>query len=201
MLERRAFLGAAIGAALLPTAAIAKQPDSAALRLNALGPENEALAKRAGRWDVTQTVWGSPGAAPISTTGLVAERRMIGSMFFQEILGPASDVSAKTVDRIDYLTFNRVEGRWEYVSMDMRSPVGLMTAQSLTRGREDRIDLTFQPFAFVGTGSAVTGQTLRMEQVISHQGPDRDMKEQYFIMADGNGTRWLAIRYVYVRQA
>lgn len=32
--------------------------------------------------------------------------------------------------RMDYLSFNRVEARWEYVSIDTRAAVGLMTAQS-----------------------------------------------------------------------
>ena len=33
-----------------------------------------------GIWEVTETVWDSPNAAPVGTTGLVAERRMIGSL-------------------------------------------------------------------------------------------------------------------------
>lgn len=135
MFERRLLLGAAISSAVVPVAAFAQAtPPTAAARLNELGPENQAMAQRAGLWDVTETVWDRPGAAPVTTTGLVAERRMIGSMF-QEFLHPADDITGKDIKRIDYLHFNRVEGRWDYVSMDMRAPVGIMSAWSSERAR------------------------------------------------------------------
>jgi hypothetical protein len=37
---------------------------SAMTRLNDLGPENAKLERRVGLWDVTETVWASPGVAP-----------------------------------------------------------------------------------------------------------------------------------------
>ncbi len=200
MLERRHLLGVAASSILLPGAASAEGAPSAAMRLNELGPENEAMAQRVGLWDVTETVWESPNAAPVSTTGLLAERRVIGSML-QEILRPTSDASGAAIKRMDYLTFNRVAGRWDYVSMDTRAPVGIMPAWSFTRGEDARIVLTFQPFAIAGAGSDVTGQMLRMDTVVSHQGPDRDVKDQHFIMADGTGTMWLAHRYAYLRRS
>ena len=200
MIERRHLLGAAAGAALLPRAAAAQSMPPAAVRLNELGPENQELAQRAGLWDTTETVWATPDAAPASTTGLVAERRMIGLML-QEILRPASDTSGAAIKRIDYLSYNRVEGRWKYVSMDTRAPVGIMPASSYTRAEGGKITLVFDSLALVGDGVEVAGQMMRMEQVITSQGPDRDMKEQYFIMADGTGTMWLAHRYAYVRQS
>jgi hypothetical protein len=110
MLERRHFLGAGLGSVLLPTLAVAQaqgpkaggsgQPGlgnvpspaaSAAERMNELGPENAAMAAYAGLWDVTETVWDKPGGNPVTTTGLVAERRMIGS-YLQEFIRPASDI-------------------------------------------------------------------------------------------------------------
>ncbi len=199
-LGRRQFVGAALASVLLPTAAAAEGTEPAAVRLNALGPENEPLSHRVGLWDVIQTHWASPGAAPVATRGLVAERRMIGSLL-QETMRPASDKTGLDIARIDYLTFNRVEGRWDYVSLDMRDPVGIMPAWSFTRGENGRIELTFQPFAFAGAGSDVSGQMLRMTQVNMLQGPDRDTKEQTFLMADGVGTPWLATRYAYTRRS
>lgn len=200
MLERRHLLGVAASSILLPGAPSAEGAPSAAVRLNELGPENEAMAQRVGLWDVTETVWESPNAAPVSTTGLLAERRVIGSML-QEILRPTSDASGAAIKRMDYLTFNRVAGRWDYVSMDTRAPVGIMPAWSFTRGEDARIVLTFQPFAIAGAGSDVTGQMLRMDTVLTYQSPDRDVKDQHFIMADGTGTMWLAHRYAYLRRS
>lgn len=197
MLNRRHFLGASLSALLLPGMADAK-PVPASVRLSELGPENQALVQRTGVWNVTETVWASPGAPAAISTGLIAERRLIGSML-QETLYPASDRAA--ILRIDYLSFNRVEGRWEYVSMDTRAAVGIMPAWSFARGDMESITLTFQPFAVPGNGDDVSGQMLRMDQVISRQGIDRDAKDQHFIMADGTGTSWLAHRYSYVRRA
>ncbi len=48
MIDRRHLLGAAAGAALLPKAAAAQGTPRAAVRLNELGPENQALVQRAG---------------------------------------------------------------------------------------------------------------------------------------------------------
>ncbi len=199
MLERRILLGAAIGSGVLLSRAKAQSAEPAGLRLNAMGPENEAMVARAGLWDLTETVWERPGAAPVVTTNLVAERQIIGTMF-QEILRPAADPAGGMVRRIDYLHFNRVEGRWDYVSMDMSAPVGIMSAYSFERGEEGRIDLTFTPFSVPGPGADVTGQMLRMTQTITYGEPDRDVKDQYFLLADGTGTKWLAHQYAYKRR-
>ena len=184
---------------LLPAAAFAQKQPSAAARMNTLGPENSQLARLAGTWDVVETVWASPGAAPVSTHA-VAERRMIGA-FLEETLRPAS--GSNTVLRIDYLSFHRIEGRWKYVSMDTRAPVGLMTAESFGRGDTGRIEITFQPFAIPAAveGAGISGQLLQMRQLIIRQDANHDRKEQYFIPANGSGKPWLGHRYTYVRRS
>lgn len=200
MLQRRIMLATVIASALMPVAASAQQAPPTAAQLSELGPENQAMAQRAGLWDVTETVWDRPGTAPVTTTGLVAERRMIGSVL-QEFLRPADDTAGRDIKRIDYLRFNRVEGRWDYVSMDMRAPVGLMPAWSFERGENGKIDLTFAPFAVpAGAEANVTGQMLRMTQTITYGEPNREVKDQFFLLADGTGTKWLAHRYAYVRR-
>jgi hypothetical protein len=50
---------------------------TAAERLLAPGPEEQQLDERAGAWDVVATMWPTPGAEPIVTSGLIAERTMI----------------------------------------------------------------------------------------------------------------------------
>jgi uncharacterized protein DUF1579 len=195
----RQFFGFALAAVLTPGVVLSQQAPLAMTRLNDLGPENALIERRAGLWDVTETVWATPGASPVTTTGLVAERTMMGQLF-QEFIRPLTDTSHKEIKRTELLSFNRVEGRWEYVSFDTRAPVGLMTASSSNRGDGATIDLVFAPFAFVGVGTEVTGQMLRMEQVIKYQDADHDVKDQYFTMADGTGTSWLAHRYTYTRR-
>jgi len=180
-------------------AVLAQKPPSAEKRMNELGPENSSLTGQIGTWDVTETVWASPKAAPIYNRKLVAERKMIGSML-QEIIRPAPGSKYPDFQRIYYLSFNRVEGRWAYVSIDSRAPVGLMPGWSFDRGEKGKIVLTFQPFAIAGGGSEVSGQMLRMDEIISFQNHERNIAEERFMMADGTGNGWLARRYEYVRR-
>ena len=175
------------------------EPTTPTERLNQLGPEGQALARRAGTWDVTFTNWDAPGAEPTVVTGLVAERRMIGPML-EEVLRPAPNAVGIPFVRIDDLTFNRLEGRWQYVSMDSRVPFGLMTAASLDADPEQRVFVTFTPFATTGSGPAASGQMFRMEQVIQRQDDDHETKDQYFTPAGGTPTKWLAKRYSYTRR-
>lgn len=170
-------------------------PDS----MNLPGAEGAALAARTGWWDVTETFWARPGAAPEVIRGQVAQRRMVG-LYLQEMLYASAATNAAVL-RMDYLGYNRVTGRWEYLSMDTRLAVGLMPAWSYEHDDVSRIHVQFEPFALPGTGPAVSGQLLRMEQVIAPAGPDAETKDQYFILADGSGVKWLAHRYAYVRRS
>lgn len=72
---------------------------------------------------MTETVWDRPGAAPVVTTGLVADRVMMGSLL-QETIHPPTDVAHSDVKRTDLLTYNRLVGQWDYVSFDAGRPLG-----------------------------------------------------------------------------
>jgi hypothetical protein len=183
-----------LGLALaLPGTAIAQREKLPAEALNELGSEGKILAQRVGLWDVTETVWASPDAAPVIKKGLVAERLLMGALL-QEVIRQPGELAEKAVKRTDLLSYNRLEGRWGYVSFDTRAPVGLMPAWSTGRGDGPTINLTFTPFAVPSSGAVTTGQFILMEQVIRFEGPDHDIKDQYFTLADGTGTRWLAHR-------
>jgi len=192
---------AAVSAASAHGQAVPPAPPgtTAAARMNAPGPEGAALARRTGVWDVVETSWPYPGASAQVVRGQVAVRRMVG-LYLQEVLHPSPAMADPAIGRIDYLGFNRVTGRWDYLSMDTRAPVGLMPAWSFDRDPVERIRVQFEPFALPGDGVAVTGRLLRMEQLIVQAGPDTDSKDQYFIAADGSGTKWLAHRYAYARR-
>jgi len=161
--------------------------------LNAPGIEGAALAARVGTWTVIETTWAQAGAAPQVVHGQIAERRMAGR-YLQETLHESAQRADAKVNRIDYLGFNRVTGNWEYVSMDTRAAVGLMPAWSFERDPIERIRVQFEPFALPN------GQLLRMEEFIVQAGPDAETKDQYFLLADGSGAKWLAHRYAYRRQ-
>ena len=196
---RRSTVCAFVLAVFLPLACCAQKVASANDRMGELGPEGQALAKRVGIWDVTFTNWTKPGAAPVTIGGLVAEREMIGPML-QEKLHPLPGSGGPAWTRIDDLTYSRIDGRWDYMSMDTRAPVGLMPAFSLGRDPANRIFVSFIPFTMPGEGTKVTGQMLRMEQIIIHVDDDHEVKDQYFTPADGVATKWLAKRYSYTRR-
>ncbi len=183
---------AAFGAMSLFLAAPVLAARAAPKNISALGPENGQMAKLVGVWNVVETAWDGPNAKP-RITKAVAERKMIGS-FLQETMRPF--LGSSQVLRMDYLSFNRVEGRWKYVSMDLRAPVGLMSAASFGRGPKGRIDVTFEPFSLPNSG-----QLLQMNQTISEQDPNHDRKDQRFVVADGSGQMWLGHRYDYTRRA
>ncbi len=170
---------------------------SAAERLLVPGPEERQLAKRAGSWKVVATMWTAPGAEPIVTRGLTAERTMIG-LYLQEIMQP-DDGGAPDFRRIDYLHYDRVEGRWKYVSMDTRLPVSIMPASSFGRAENATLHLLFDPLGFVGFGPEVDGKLTRSELVITTRSASHELKQQYFASADGTGRQWLAVQYEYRR--
>ncbi len=75
-----------------------------------------------------------------------------------------------------------------------------MPAWSTDAGDGSTIEIVFVPFAVAGVGADPTGQLLRMRQLIRFQGPDSDVKDQYFTLADGTGHTWLAHQYAYTRR-
>lgn len=173
------FCALALAAALLPAAALAQQAPVAFTRQPGVGPENTQLAQRVGIWDVVETVGSDLAATPV-VNKLVAERKMIGA-FLQETIRPSLNLTQ--VLRIDYLSFQQGEGRWKYVSMDMRAPVGIMSAASFGTGKPGQIDLPFEPLT-----DPTSGQLLQMNQLVFLQDANHDRTEQRFVVADGKGS-------------
>jgi hypothetical protein len=185
---------------MLAVAAPVRSADlSAAERMSVAGPEQQSLEKQAGSWDVVATIWPAPGAQPIVSRGIIAERKMIGPIL-QETMQPAEGSKTPPFTRLDYLDFDRVEGRWKYVSMDTRFPVSIMPASSFGPARDGRIDVQFVPQGFVGFGSEVEGRFMISDMAISSPDADHALKEQHVMMANGTGKSWLFVRYEYSRR-
>lgn len=172
---------------------------SAADRMSKPGAEELMLARRTGLWDVVATVWPAPGAEPIVTAGVVAERNMIGTIL-QEVMRPDESSTIPDFQRIDYLSYDRVEGRWKYVSLDTRLPVSIMPAWSFAGEKDGVLTMQFEPQGFVGFGEEVEGKQLRSDMIITRQNADRELKQQHFILADGGGKEWLAVQHEYTRR-
>jgi hypothetical protein len=179
--------------------AVAQLPLAAA-RMQEPGPEARQLMRRVGRWDVVATFRADPRAEPVITRGLMADREMVG-LYLQETMRPAPGSGVADFRRICYLTYSRVEGRWQFASLDTRMPVGIMPAFSFDKGSETKLTLLFESLAFVGMGPTVEGRMVRSSYVITRDGDDRDLAEQYWVQADGSDSQWLAVQYRYTRQA
>jgi len=124
---------------------------------------------------------------------------MIGPTL-QEIMHPAPGSKTPDFKRLDYLNFDRVEGRWKYVSMDTRFPVSIMPAWSFGPTRIDDITLQFAPQAFVGFGPDVEGRFMTSDMQVLQTDGDHELKRQHVVMANGTSTKWLFVQYEYTRR-
>ncbi len=207
-LIRRALVRPLVGATLTTLTAVGAlpaqpagdaAPGSAIARMQERGPEAEALARRVGAWDVVMTLRPTPDAAPVVTSGMIAERTMVGP-FLAEVMRPTPGSDTPDFRRVSYLTYNRVEGRWQYVSLDTRFPAGIMPAWSYEPGDERTLTLQFEGLGFVGFGSEVEGRLTRSNYVLTREREDREIAQQYWTQADGSGRTWLAVQYEYTRR-
>jgi hypothetical protein len=164
------------------------------------GPEGDRLQKLAGLWDVTMTLKLAPDAQPQITKGLVAERTMHG-LYLEERMHPAAGSSIPAFERIDYLTWDPVQTRWEYASMDSRVPVGIMFGRGFDRasgrgvGPASEITVYFDNFANPGFGEP--GSVMRARHVDYLESNDHHVKQQYWTRL--GAPEWLAVEYVYTR--
>lgn len=194
-----AVLGLTWGAGSVCAAQQGGPPVSAIERMQEPGPEAKSLAGRTGSWNVTMTIRPAPDAAPVVTKGLIAERKMVG-LFLEETMMPAPGSSVPDFRRMAYLTYNRVEGRWQYVSLDTRFPAGIMPAWSFGKPSGDELVLQFEGLGFVGFGVEVEGRLTRSNFVITKDGADHEFGRQFWNQADGTGREWLAVEYEYTRR-
>lgn len=195
-----ACLGVLLAIISMPDRGFAQNPQTAPRSANDQmlepGPNAERLARRVGTWDVVMTLRPTPDADPIVVDGLVAEREMIG-LYLQEVMRPAPGSNVPDFRRIEVLTYNRVEGRWQYVSMDTRAPIGLMPAKGFEDESGPEITVYFENSALAGFGPEFEGRLFRARHVTTEESPDRDVSRQYWTQA--GGEEWLAVQYEYTR--
>ncbi|WP_394848712.1 DUF1579 domain-containing protein [Pendulispora brunnea] len=178
------------------SAPVSKSP-SAIERMLVPGPETEQLARRVGTWDVVMTLRTSPEATPIVISGMIAERTMTG-LYLQETMKPAPGSKVPDFRRIDYLTYNKLEARWQYISMDTRAPIGIMAARSYGATNFPEVTVHFDNFAIPGWGQELEGKFMRARHVTTRESDDRDVTRQYWTPVAG-APEWLAVQYEYTR--
>jgi hypothetical protein len=160
-------------------------------------PESDQLARRVGTWTVVMTMRPTATATPIVVAGLTAERSLTGP-YLQEIMRPASGSTVPEFRRIDFLTYNRLQARWQYLSMDTRATVGLMFAQGFGPDRSNEVTVYFNDFpAPTELGPEVAGHFMRARHVLTRVSEDHEFSRQYWSM-EGR-SEWLGVQYEYTR--
>ena len=171
-------------------------PDPSLMKqMLAPGSEAAGLARLVGSWNVTMTMRPAPDAPPVVVDGMVAERVMVG-LYLTETMTPAPGSKLPDFKRVDYLTYDKVQSRWEYVSLDTRAPIGIMFAKSYAGESGPEITVYFDNFFNPGVGPVGAG--VRARHVDTREGDDHAFKRQYWTSA--NTPEWLAIQYEYVRR-
>ena len=172
---------------------------SAAERMQQPGAEEQLLKQRTGTWTVKVTFRPMPDAEPMVTQQLVAERKMVG-LYMEERMHPDAGAKMPDFSRVAYQYYSRVEGRWQYVSMDTRFPVGIMPAYSFANESNGKLTMIFESLAFVGLGQDVEGRMIRSNLEIVRESNDHEFVRQYWVQSDGTGRQWPAVEYEYSRR-
>jgi hypothetical protein len=164
------------------------------------GPEYDLIRALEGDWSVQQRVWPGPGAEPIALAPMVAERRLIGEAFLQEIMKPVPGSKQEPFARHAYLSFNNVDRRYEYVSLDTRYPRTMYeTSFDGERAHRDRIiEVFIEAFTHPGWGTEFVGQAMKQRREIIVESDRRNVVRQFW--TPPGGTEFLAIEYIYVKR-
>jgi hypothetical protein len=173
---------------------------SAIARMMVPGPEYDLIRALEGDWNVQQRVWPGPGAEPIALGPMVAERRLIGEAFLQEVMKPAPGSKQEPFARHAYLSFNNVDRRYEYASLDTRYPRTMYeTSFDGERAHRDRvIEVFIEAFTHPGWGKEFVGQAMKQRREIIVESDRRNVVRQFW--TPPGGSEFLAIEYVYVKR-
>ena len=122
---------------------------------------------------------------------------MVG-LYLQETMRPAPGSGVPDFQRLAYLTYNHVEARWQYTSMDTRAPIGIMSAKSYGNEHSSDITVYFEGFALPGFGPEVEGRFVRARHVMKRESDDHDFAQQYWTAV--GGREWLTVQYEFTRR-
>lgn len=166
--------------------------ETASDRLAAPGPEHGWMVPLTGNWKVAMRVWPGPGAEPFEIPGMTADRAMIlGGRYLREVLigGDGTPVREATMG------YNRLEGRFELVTVDSFEP-----GQMVYVGRGDESAGTVSLFGEsteAGMGAEPSGRKrdLRFDFVVE----DADTNVQRIHVRYPGGEEYLFVEQRFTR--
>lgn len=151
---------------------------SASERLASPGEEHAWLDPLVGEWDVAMLVYPGPGAEPIAQPPLTATRELtLGGRYLRETLR-----AGEAVLREATLGFNRLDGRFELVTVDAYEP-GQMVYQGRGDETPDLMSL-YGESTEAGMGAEPTGRRRDLRFEFEVVGPDENV-ERIFVTYPG----------------
>jgi uncharacterized protein DUF1579 len=170
------------------------------------GPIPDLIRDMAGTWQVQQRMWAGAGKQPMTLPSAVAQRRLLGGLFIEEIMEKAPQAKGEAFTRVAWFNYNSVNQQFEYVSLDSRAPQ-MMTERSSgtghlnSKGHEVAVALFGDIFVAPQWGEAKNA-AFRYRLEIGQIERDRQVIRLYLTPLTGEaGIEFLAFEYVYTRQA
>jgi len=157
-----------------------------------------------GTWDVRQRMWTGPDAEPMMLPPAVAHRRLVGDTFLEETMKPAPGSDQEPFTRLAYLSYNNVNKRYEWISMDTRAPQMMFEISygggGPGRGQERRVvSLYLDSFVLPRWGKTANA-AFKQRRVIEAD-RDRQVVSQYWTPLSGEkAEEFLAVEYIYTRR-
>jgi hypothetical protein len=187
-----ATLVLALGGPALAQTAPASLP--ASTRLAMPGEQHRWLEPLVGNWTVEMLVYPGPGAAPFVAQGLQAKREWtLGGRYLREEL--RGSVMGNDSARDAILGFNRLDGRFELVTVDTFEP-----GQMFYAGRDEPTPTRFSMHGDsteAGMGAEPTGRRRDLRFEFEIQGPDRNI-QRIFVRYPG-GSEFLFVEQRFTR--
>lgn len=166
---------------------------TASERLAAPGVEHGWMQPLLGNWTVAMRVWPGLGAEPFSIPGMTAERHLIlGGRYLRETLIGGDGVTVREAT----LGYNRLEGRFELVTVDSYEP-----GQMIYTGRGDETPelLPLHGISIeAGMGPEPTGRKRDLRFDFAVHGPDSN-SQRIHVRYPG-GASYLFVEQVFKRQ-
>lgn len=143
-------------------------------------------------------MWPAADTEPVTMPPAVARRRMIQDVYLEEVMEPAPGSDEPPFTRTAFLSFNDLNGRYEYVSLDTRFPPMMFeTAFDNTLMNGNTITVYHDAFISPGFDPATAGQLVKQRRDIIVENQDRVVVRQYWTLPAGE--EFLAVESVYTR--
>jgi len=203
---RRTLLGTSIAAGLLTLgssglvvrAQASPDADAEVGTSAPLGPELDLFRPLVGDWTVERRLWTTADAEPTTLPPAIARRRMIQDVFLEEVMEPAPGSDQPPFTRTAFLSFNDLNGRYEYVSLDSSYPPMMFeTAFDNTLTNGNTIKVYHDAFVSPGFDPGSAGQLLKQRRDFTVESADRVIMTQYW--TPPSGEEYLGLETLYTR--